>query len=120
MHVIGRPRKFNRRYPRVKCSFDGEMTTTQNTVHAIKVVNISLGGVALKSPITLPKGQRTLLSFKAVDHEAAMTIKVITEVAFVLFKNGYYELGMKYHSDIARYEAFIRHYVNERLKSTYS
>ena len=117
MQPVGRSRTHKRRYPRVTCSFDGRLTTTRKEVHKIKVINISLGGVALSVPAPLEKGDKVLLEFRAVDHDEVMKIKAIGRVVFVIFRHSVHELGIEFQSNISVYDAFIRNYVNNRLRA---
>jgi len=99
--------------PRVACRWRVRCVTEQKKVFETKVINISLGGLLVITPVSFAKGDRLYLEVHGFSQGQSHIVKVVGEtVYFSIATNNQAQLGLQYVSDLSLADhKFIQQYV---------
>jgi len=104
-----------RKHARVSCQWTGMIQTTKKKNYKIRVVNVSMGGVAILAPVQLPKGAKLLLNCVGHLDDNRCSIQVICLVTLSVLKGQNYQLGLQFDSSIDAFRKFIIDYFNMKM-----
>ncbi|MES2662130.1 MAG: PilZ domain-containing protein [Pseudomonadota bacterium] len=91
-----------RRYPRARCNWRARCVTEAKKQFASRTVNISLGGVAVTSPIEFPKEVMLYFEVQAIFGGRTCQIKGVGKVVHTRIQSGtgQYVIGLEYLTDL--------------------